>query len=100
MQNETILLRSARRKEEVHKSSGRTGSPGLLSALLVLSLLVQGCPATVRAQAPNSASSLRVEAAVIAGSGLAPGFGSTGQPPHYSAHGWSALVVRSTKAGN
>jgi hypothetical protein len=112
MQNETISLRSAPRKEEVHSSSGRPRSPGLLLALLVLSLLAQGCPATVRAQAPNSASASaraanaalaiffhrlmshhsvlrahqagsnsRFEAAVIAGSGLAPGFGSTGQPP-------------------
>jgi hypothetical protein len=108
MQNETISLRSARRTGEVHSSSGRS----LLSALLVLSLLAQGCPATVRAQTPNSASasapaanavlavflhrpmshdsilhvhqpgsSSPVEAAVIAGAGLAPGFGSTGQPP-------------------
>lgn len=112
MQNDTISLRSARRNEEVHNSSGRTGYQRLLSAVLGLALLAQGCPATVRAQAPNSASASapaanavlavffhrsmshdsilrvhqpgsdsRVEAAVIAGSGLAPGFGSAGQPP-------------------
>jgi hypothetical protein len=112
MQNDTISLRSARRNEEVHNSSGRTGYQRLLSAVLGLALLAQGCPATVRAQAPNSPSASapaanavlavffhrsmshdsilrvhqpgsdsRVEAAVIAGSGLAPGFGSTGDPP-------------------
>ena len=112
MQNDAISLRSGRRKEEAHNSSGRTGYERFLSAVVGLSLLAQGCPATVRAQAPNAASTSapaanavpavffhrfmshdsilrvhqpgsnsRVEAAVIAGSGLAPGFGSTGQPP-------------------
>jgi hypothetical protein len=43
-------------QNEVHNSSGRTGYQRLLSAALGLSLLTQGCPATVRAQAPNPAS--------------------------------------------
>jgi len=110
MQNDTISLRSARRKEEAHPSSGGTGYQRLISAVLVLSLLAQVCPATVRAQPPNAASApaanallavffhwpmfhhsilrlqhpgsnSRIEAAVIGGSGLAPGFDSNGQPP-------------------
>jgi hypothetical protein len=108
MQNDTISLRSARREEEVDNGSGRSGYQRLLLPFLMLSLLAQGCPAPVRAQAPNSApvanavlavflhrsrsrdsilrvhqpgSTSRVEAVVIAGSGLAPGFGSTRQPP-------------------
>ena len=110
MRNDTISLRSARRRKEAHDSSGRTGYQRLLSPALVLLLLAQVCPATVLAQAPNSASApaanamlaifshqpmshpsilrihqpgsnSRVEAAVIVGSGLAPGFGAAGQPP-------------------